>query len=72
VVASVDTYLHFAEAANRLDLRGQGERHDTDLQSLTTGMSEEKTEGILEGGKNKLKETFGRSSEAEDSAQKKS
>jgi hypothetical protein len=27
VVASVDTYLHFAEATNRLDLRGQAEEH---------------------------------------------
>jgi gas vesicle structural protein len=31
VIASVDTYLHFAEATNRLDLRGQAEEHDMGL-----------------------------------------
>jgi gas vesicle structural protein len=34
VVASVDTYLHFAEATNRLDLRGQAEEYDTSLPDL--------------------------------------
>ncbi len=34
VIASVDTYLHFAEATNRLDLRGQAEEHDEDLTDL--------------------------------------
>jgi len=34
VIASVDTYLHFAEATNRLDLRGQAEEHDIDLKEL--------------------------------------
>jgi gas vesicle structural protein len=38
VVASVDTYLHFAEATNRLDLRGQAEEYDSDLQDLIGGM----------------------------------
>jgi gas vesicle structural protein len=36
VIASVDTYLHFAEATNRLDLRGQAESYDTDLPELAT------------------------------------
>ena len=67
VVASVDTYLHFAEAANRLDLRGQNEEYDTDLQSLTSGMSQEKAEGVLEGGRNKIKEVFGRDRDQEKS-----
>jgi hypothetical protein len=34
VVASVDTYLHFAEATNRLDLRAQAEEHEMDLAGL--------------------------------------
>jgi gas vesicle structural protein len=34
VVASVDTYLHFAEATNRLDLRGQAEEYETSLPDL--------------------------------------
>ncbi|QBI18689.1 gas vesicle structural protein GvpA [Egibacter rhizosphaerae] len=37
VVASVDTYLHFAEATNRLDLREKAEEHDTQLQDLVGG-----------------------------------
>lgn len=60
VVASVDTYLHFAEAANRLDLRGQSEEYDTDLQSLTSGQAREKTQGAIEGGVDKIREVFGR------------
>jgi gas vesicle structural protein len=48
VVASVDTYLHFAEATNRLDLRGQAEEHDADLQDLVGGMAGAKTEGALD------------------------
>jgi gas vesicle structural protein len=38
VVASVDTYLHFAEATNRLDLRGQAEEQDSDLRDLIGSM----------------------------------
>jgi gas vesicle structural protein len=38
VVASVDTYLHFAEATNRPDLRAQAEEHETDLASLVGTM----------------------------------
>jgi gas vesicle structural protein len=65
VVASVDTYLHFAEAANRLDLRGQSEEYDADLQSLTSGMSQEKTEGAIEGGVNKIRQAFSKDEEDE-------
>jgi gas vesicle structural protein len=67
VVASVDTYLHFAEAVNRLDLRGQSEDYDADLRSLTSGMSEEKTQGAIEGGVNKIREAFSREDEEEKS-----
>jgi hypothetical protein len=38
VVASVDTYLHFAEATNRLDLRAQAEKYETDLAGLIDTM----------------------------------
>jgi gas vesicle structural protein len=34
VVASVDTYLHFAEATNRLDLRAQAEHYETSVPDL--------------------------------------
>jgi gas vesicle structural protein len=38
VIASVDTYLHFAEATNRLDLRGAAEEHDMDIGDLMGAM----------------------------------
>ncbi|HWB70802.1 MAG TPA: gas vesicle protein GvpJ [Egibacteraceae bacterium] len=60
VVASVDTYLHFAEAANRLDLRGQSEEHDADLQSLMSGQARDKTRGAIEGGVDKIRDVFSR------------
>lgn len=55
VVASVDTYLRFAEATNRLDLYQQGGR---DLPELVEGMAEGgakgKTRGALDTAKEKL------------------
>lgn len=66
VLASVDTYLHFAEATNRLDLRTEGEQQDQDLGDLMSGMSEEKTAGAVEGGLNKIRETFSRDQEREE------
>ena len=59
VIASVDTYLHFAEATNRLDLRGQAEERDQDLGDLVGGMSSQKTQGAIEGGVDKIKSVFG-------------
>jgi gas vesicle structural protein len=50
VVASVDTYLRFAEAVNRLDLTQQEE----DLMDLTQDGSERKTKGAIEGAKEAL------------------
>ncbi|WP_205678905.1 gas vesicle protein GvpJ [Brachybacterium endophyticum] len=50
VIASVDTYLRFAEATNRLDLSQQGGR---DLPELMGGMAQDgaqgKTKGAVEG-----------------------
>jgi gas vesicle structural protein len=37
VIASVDTYLHFAEATNRLDLAGQAAERDMSLGDLIGG-----------------------------------
>ncbi|AZL06683.1 gas vesicle protein [Brevibacterium aurantiacum] len=55
VIASVDTYLRFAEATNRLDLTQQGGR---DLPEMLGGMAENgakgKTQGAVEGVKNAL------------------
>jgi gas vesicle structural protein len=57
VVASVDTYLRFAEATNRLDLDQKGGK---DLPELVEGMTESgargKTKGMLGGAKDKFDE----------------
>jgi gas vesicle structural protein len=77
VVASVDTYLHFAEATNRLDLRGQAEEEDADLQDLVGGMAGNKAEGAMDAagdkasgalssGKEKVKAVFGKGDEEEE------
>lgn len=54
VIASVDTYLRFAEATNRLDLESKAK----DLQELVQGVSEGgaqgKTKGALEGAKDAI------------------
>lgn len=61
VIASVDTYLRFAEAVNRLDLTQQGGETLPDLfQDMTQGGAESKTKGVLEGAKETL---FGSSSD---------
>jgi hypothetical protein len=56
VVASVDTYLRFAEAVNRLDLTEVGNQET--LPELFGDMEEggagRKTKGVLEGAKNAL------------------
>ena len=56
VVASVDTYLRFAEAVNRLDLTDVGKSET--LPELFSDMSESgaasKTKGMLEGAKEKI------------------
>lgn len=55
VIASVDTYLRFAEAVNRLDL---GQSSDEGLPELvedvTSGGAQSKTKGVLEGAKESL------------------
>src|SRR3954462_3277415 len=49
VVASVDTYLRFAEATNRLDLYEKGGRDLPGLvQGITEGGAKGKTSGVLE------------------------
>ena len=55
VIASVDTYLRFAEAVNRLDI---GESSSEGLPQLIEDMTQSgasnKTKGILEGAKESL------------------
>jgi hypothetical protein len=56
VIASVDTYLRFAEAVNRLDLQqaDQSQGLPELMESITEGGSKSKTKGALEGAKEKL------------------
>jgi gas vesicle structural protein len=65
VIASVDTYLHFAEAVNRLDLTQVG--NSQGLPELVENMTESgaghKTKGVLEGAKEAL---FGGGDDDED------
>jgi hypothetical protein len=55
VIASVDTYLRFAEAVNRLDI---GESSSEGLPQLIEDMTQDgassKTKGVLEGAKESL------------------
>lgn len=64
VIASVDTYLRFAEAVNRLDLTDQGgEGLPQMIQDMTEGGASNKTKGVLEGAKESL---FGSSDDDEE------
>jgi uncharacterized membrane protein YgcG len=56
VVASVDTYLRFAEAVNRLDLTATGPQQTLPelVSELQEGGASSKTKGVLEGAKEKI------------------
>jgi hypothetical protein len=56
VIASVDTYLRFAEAVNRLDLQqaDQSQGLPELMESITEGGAGAKTKGAIEGAKEKL------------------
>jgi uncharacterized membrane protein YgcG len=56
VVASVDTYLRFAQAVNRLDI---GSAEDAEglpqlMQDITSGGAKSKTKGVLDAAKEKV------------------
>jgi gas vesicle structural protein len=56
VIASVDTYLRFAEAVNRLDIASNDDSEGLPelMESMTSGGAKSKTKGALEGVKEKL------------------
>src|SRR3954471_5224417 len=56
VIASVDTYLRFAEAVNRLDIAHEDDSEGLPqlMQQLTSGGAESKTKGAIEGIKDKI------------------
>src|SRR3954465_13761278 len=60
VIASVDTYLRFAEAVNRLDLRQDASQSVPDLfEHGGEEMAQTKTKGAVEGGMDAIKEKIG-------------
>ena len=64
VIASVDTYLRFAEAVNRLDLMSTETQGLPELMDgITEGGASSKTKGMLQGAKEAL---FGDEDEDED------
>jgi hypothetical protein len=64
VIASVDTYLRFAEAVNRLDLMQTETQGLPDMmEGLTEGGASSKTKGVLQGAKEAL---FGDDDEDDD------
>ncbi|MEV4255936.1 gas vesicle protein GvpJ [Spirillospora sp. NPDC049652] len=72
VVASVDTYLRFAQAVNRLDIAHDGTAQG--LPQFVGGMQESgakrKTKGALSGAGERIKETLGVGDEDEESDSK--
>ena len=55
VIASVDTYLRFAQAVNRLDISDEKEGLPGLVGDLTQSGARHKTKGALEGAGQKLK-----------------
>jgi gas vesicle structural protein len=55
VIASVDTYLRFAEAVNRLDLMSTETQGLPELmEGITEGGASKKTQGVIQGAKDAL------------------
>jgi gas vesicle structural protein len=60
VIASVDTYLRFAEAVNRLDLQPSEQVAGLPglMREMTEGGAKSKTKGALTGAKDSVKDAF--------------
>jgi hypothetical protein len=56
VVASVDTYLRFAEAVNRLDISQDKETLPGLVGDLEQGGAKHKTRGVLDAAEDKLRD----------------
>jgi hypothetical protein len=71
VIASVDTYLRFAEAANRLQLGTEEPDQLSDVvgdmaESGSSGVAKGKTKGVLEAGAQKLDDILSPDDEGEE------
>src|SRR5881392_3097415 len=60
VVASVDTYLRFAEAVGRMDIADTGDAKGLPdlLEGATSGGAKSKSKGALEGAKESFSDIF--------------
>lgn len=56
VIASVDTYLRFAEAVNRLDISNDKETLPDLVGDIAEGGARHKTKGVLDAAGDKLRE----------------
>lgn len=59
VIASVDTYLRFAEAVNRLDISQDKEGLPELIGDMEQGGASRKTQGALEGAGQKIRDLVG-------------
>jgi hypothetical protein len=68
VIASVDTYLRFASATNRLDLRSADNSEGLPqlMHDMVSGGASDKTSGALEGAKQQFSSWFGGGDDDED------
>lgn len=71
VIASVDTYLRFAEAVNRLDISQEKEGLPGLVGSMEENGSKKKTKGALDAASDKLRE-FAGGDESEERAPRRS
>jgi hypothetical protein len=67
VIASVDTYLRFAEAVGRLNIADDDSQGLPELmESMTSGGAKSKTKGALEGAKDSLSDLFSSDDDEDD------
>jgi gas vesicle structural protein len=65
VIASVDTYLRFAEAVNRLDISQEKEGLPGLVGDMQEGGAKHKTKGVLEAAGEKFREVTGNGEDQE-------
>ena len=70
VIASVDTYLRFAEAVNRLDISQDKEGLPELVGNMQQGGAKHKTKGVLEAAGEKFREFAGDGQEREPAARR--
>lgn len=69
VIASVDTYLRFAEAVNRLDISQDKEGLPELIGDMEQGGARRKTQGALEGAGQKIRDLVGGGDDDEEERQ---